>query len=152
LSVQGAYGQRFAAGSTTGKGDKQGDLGRVGLAVEVPIFAGGQVRAEINEQRAELAAARQRLRQLRLKIRLEVETALTNIDTYQAQLRGLKSAVDQAREGLRLERLKYELEKGRIVDVLDARAAFLRAETSYYQVLARLKTSQVQLQLAVGEL
>ncbi len=150
LSVQGTYGGRWAAGPTTGSGDEQGDVGRVGLVLEVPIFEGGQVDADIREQRAALAAAQERLRLLGLQVRLEVESALLNVASSRERAAALRKAIAQAKESLRIERQKYNLGKGVIVDVLDAQAALLESETTYYRVLAEYHTAVAQLKLAMG--
>ena len=150
VSLQGAYGGRWAAGSTTGAGDDQGDVGRVGLVLEVPIFEGGQVEARVREQRAGLAAAQERLRALEFQVRLEVETALLNVESSGERAAAIQKAIAQARESLRIERLKYELGEGSVIDVLDAQAALLQTETSYYRALADFRTASAQLDLATG--
>ena len=151
VSVQGTYGGRWAVGPTSGMGEDSGDVGRIGLAIEMPLFEGGRVDARIREHRAELAAAQERLRELELQIRLEVETALSNVRSSEERLEAIRKSVEQARESLRIEQQKYELGKGSIVDVLDAQAALLETETTYYQVLAELQTALAQLKLAMGE-
>lgn len=149
--LQGSYGWRSAIGPTTGSGDEYPDVGRIGLAVEVPFFEGGRVGAKVHEQRANLAAAQQRLHKFELQIRLEVETALSNVRSSQERLEAIRKSLAQARESLRIEQQKYELGKGVIVDVLDAQAALLEAETTYYRVLAELQTALAQVKLATGE-
>lgn len=151
VSLQASYGGRWAAGPTTGSGDSFGDLGRIGLAAEVPLFDGGAVRARVHEQRAQLAAARQHLRRLELQIRLEVETAAADVRSSQERVEALRTTIAQARESLRIEAQKYELGKGAVVDVLDAQAALLATETTYYRAQADLRTALAQLQLATGE-
>ena len=150
LSVQGAYGGRWAAGPTTGAGDERGDVGRIGLVFQVPIFEGGQVDADIREQKANLAAAQERLRQLELQVRLEVETALYNVESSEERASAIRKSIDQAKESLRIEQQKYNLGKGAIVDVLDAQAALLESETTYFRVLAEYHTAVAQLKLAMG--
>ena len=150
LSLQGAYGGRWAAGPTTGTGDEQGDVGRVGLVLDVPLFEGGQVNADIREQRADLAAAQERLRRLELQVRLEVETALLNVKSSRERAASIRKSIEQARESLRIEQQKYSLGKGAVVDVLDAQAALLESETTYYRVLAEYHTAVAHLKLAMG--
>jgi outer membrane protein TolC len=152
ISLQGAYGGRWAAGSTTGAGDDQGEVGRLGLVLEVPIFEGGQVEARVREQRAALAAAQERLRALEYQIRLEVETAILNEESSGERAAAIRKAIAQARESLRIESLKYELGEGSVIDVLDAQAALLQTETSYYRALADLRTAGAQLDLATGRI
>jgi outer membrane protein TolC len=151
VSLLGAYGERWAVGPTTGSGDIQGDVGRAGLILEVPIFTGGQVEASVREQRANLAVAQERLRSLDLQVRLEVETALLNVKSAGEREAAIRKSIAQARESLRIEQLKYDLGKGAIVDVLDAQSALLETETAYYRVLAEFNTALAQLKLATGE-
>jgi outer membrane protein TolC len=151
VALQGAYGGRLAAGSTTGAGEEQGDVGRVGLVLEVPIYEGDQVNAGIREQRANLAAAQERLRTLDLQIRLEVETALLSVESSRERAAAIRKSIGQAKESLRIEQQKYNLGKGAIVDVLDAQAALLVSETTYYRILAEFHTALAQLRLAMGE-
>ena len=150
VSVQSAYGGRWAAGPTTGQGEEQVDAGRIGLVLEFPIFEGGQVDADIRKQKAELSAARERLRLLDLQLRLEVETALLDVESSGERAAAIRKSIAQARESLRIEQLKYNLGKGAIVDVLDAQSALLESETTYYRVLAEYHTALAQLKLAIG--
>ena len=151
VSLQGAYGGRWAAGSTTGTGDEFGDVGSIGVIVEVPLFEGGQIDANVREQRANLAAAQERLRQLQLQFRLDIETALSDVKSSEERVEAIRKSIEQARESLRIEQLKYDLGRGAIVDVLDAQAALLETETTYYRVLAEHRTALAQLRLAMGE-
>lgn len=66
VSLQASYGGRWALGPTSGSGDRFGDIGRIGPVMEMPLFEGGRTEARIREQRAQLAAARERLRKLEL--------------------------------------------------------------------------------------
>lgn len=150
LMMHGSYGGRWAVGPTTGVGDKSGELGQVGVVVDIPIFDGGRIRARINESRADYAAAEARLRRLELEVGLEVETALMSIESAHERARAIRTALVQARESLRIERQKYDLGSGTIVDVLDAQAALLNTETTYSRVLADLRVAMARLALAMG--
>jgi outer membrane protein len=149
--LQGSYGGRWAAGPTTGTGNELDDIGRIGIGAEIPIFEGGQINAQVQEQRANLAAMRERLRKLELQIRLDVETALLNVESSQQRIATIQASVEQAQESLRIEREKYELGKGAIVDVLDGQAALLDAQTNYYRALADYQVALAQLKLATGK-
>jgi outer membrane protein TolC len=151
LGLQGAYGGRWAAGAKEGAGDEQGDVGRLGLVVEVPLFEGGQTDARVREESARLAAAQEHLRAVVFQIQLDVETALLNIESSRKRASAIEKAIAQAKEGLRIEQQKYDLGKGAIVDVLDAQNALLDTETTYYRVLAEFHTALAQLKLATGE-
>ena len=150
LSLQGAYGERQAKGSPSGYGSESDNVGRFGIVLDFPLFEGGRVKARISDQRAKLASAQERFRKLGLQIRLDVETALLNVNSSQERIEVIKKAIEQALESLRIERLKYDSGKGAIVDVLDAQSALLDSQTNYDRALADYNIALAQLRLAIG--
>lgn len=153
ISLQAAYGRRWAGHPTTQPAGarREEDVGRVGVMVDIPIFEGGRIAARVRQERAKLRAAQERLRRLELQIQLDVETAILNIGSAAERVRATEKAIEQAKESLRIERERYELGKGAIVDVLDAQSSLLDAQTSYYRALADQDTAVTQLKLATGE-
>jgi outer membrane protein TolC len=127
------------------------DVGRIGVVAVIPLFEGGQINARIHRERSKLSAEKEVVRKLQLQIQLEVETAVSNIESTKARVGSIEKAVEQAKESLRIEREKYDLGKGAIVDVLDAQAALLEAQTSYYRAMADYNVAIAQWRLAVGE-
>lgn len=150
LALQGSYGERWAVGKTIGDGDETDDIGHIGFTVDLPIFEGGRVNAQIEEQQALYLSSREEFQKLRLQIKLEVETALLNAGTAKERIEAVETAVDQAKEGLRIEREKYNQGKGTVIDVLEAQTALLEAQTNYYQALAEFHIALAQLKLATG--
>ena len=128
------------------------DVGRVGVTLDIPLFEGGALRAGVRKERAQLRAARERLRKLELQIRLEVETAALNVASARARAVVLHKSIVEAKESLRIEREKYDFGKGTIVDVLDAQSALITAQTNHYQALRDYHTALVALRLAMGEI
>lgn len=151
VSIEGSYGGRWAAAPASGPGDESGDVGRIGLAMEMPLFQGGRIDADIREQQAALAAARERLRSLEHRIMLEIATARSNVRSSEERAGAVRKSIDLARESLRIEREKYGAGRGTVIDVLDAQAALLDSETTYYRVLAELRTALARLDLAMGD-
>ena len=76
---------------------------------------------------------RSALRKLNLQVRQEVETAILDVDSSSERVKATATAIEQARESLRIETLKYNLGAGVITDVLDAQTALLVTETTYYR-------------------
>lgn len=153
VSLQASYGRRWAASPTTqpAGADREADVGRVGVVVEIPIFEGGRIAARVRQERAKLRAAQERLRRLELQVELDVETAILNISAAAQRVKATEKAIEQAKESLRIEREKYDLGKGAIVDVLDAQSALLDAQTNYFRALADQNIAVTQLKLATGE-
>ncbi len=144
LSVLGNYGLRSDLSSD------DVTAGSIGLGVTFPLYEGGRVMAKVEEERATLAAAQERLRKLELQIRTDVETAVLEVRSSSERVKSLSKAIEQARESLRIERQKYDLGMGSMTDVLDAQSALLQAETNYYRAMADFRTALARLDFATG--
>ena len=152
VSLRGSYGGRWAGhASDAPAGTDRFDVGTVGVFLEIPLFEGGRVSAQVRQEQARLRAAQERLRKLELQVRLDVESAALNIASARQRIAATEKSVEQAKESLRIEQEKYALGKGSITDVLDAESALLEAQTSYYRALADYHTAIAQLRLAPGE-
>jgi outer membrane protein TolC len=153
IALQGTYGGRWGPDPSQrpAGANEADDVGSVGIVVDVPVFEGGRIDAAIREQKAQLESDRQRLRELELRIDLDVETATLNVASARERFLAAEKAVEQAKESLRIEREKYDLGKGAIVDVLDVQSALLDSQTNYYRALAEYHTAVAQRRLAVGE-
>ncbi|MGQ9920500.1 MAG: TolC family protein [Desulfobacca sp.] len=159
ISLAGAYGYRGTGflGVNDARGPQAEDRGpffdddgSLGVVMTLPLFEGGRIAAKVREEIAVLAAAQERLRKLNLQIRQEVETAVLDINASLARVKALATALEQARESLRVESLKYDLGSGTITDVLDAQSAQLATETNYFRALADFRTAMAKLTLVVG--
>jgi len=152
FSLQTSYGYRWAIDDEAGVSgvSLSEDIGRIGIVFDIPFFEGGRVRAKVRAEQARMAEDQARLRQLEQQMQLEIETALLNRQAASHRLDATGKAVDQATESLRIEREKYELGRGAIVDILDAQSALLDAQTNHFRALADLHIAQAQLRLATG--
>ena len=146
------YGGRYGIDADRPAGvSDSADVAGAGVVVELPIFEGGQIAARIHEERMRLLGASERARKLQLQVRLDIETAVLNINSSRERVLATGKSIEQAKESFDVERLKYEQGKGAIVDVLDAQSALLEAQTTYYRALADHQTARAQLRLARGE-
>lgn len=145
------YSSSQARGGSAGAPSESGTVAWVGVSFDVPLFEWGRITARIDEERAKLAAAQQRLRRLELQLRLEVESAIFNLTSARQRIQATEKAVEQAEESFRIEQEKYAQGKGSITDVLDAQGALLDAQTNHYRALADYHVSLAQLRLAVGQ-
>jgi outer membrane protein TolC len=160
VNLVGAYGYRGSGImgvnddrnplNPTDRGPFYDDDGQIGVTVTLPLFEGGRISAKVREEVSALAAAQERLRKLNLQVRQEVETAILDVDSSSARVKATEKALEQARESLRVETLKYNLGAGTITDVLDAQTALLLTETNYYRALADFRSALARLKLAVG--
>lgn len=160
VNLVGAYGYRGTGAvgilddrnpkNPTQRGPFYDDDGQIGVTLTMPLFEGGRISAKVKEEFSALAAAQERLRKLNLQVRQEVETAILDVDSSSERVKATEKAIEQARESLRIETLKYNLGAGTVTDVLDAQTALLLTETTYYRALADFRTALARLKLAVG--
>jgi outer membrane protein TolC len=153
LSLQGSYGIRWGIAPSEAPAGVStvADVGQVGLLLDVPIFLGGKVRAEIREQEARLRAAADRLRQLELRIRVEVQTALLDRDSAVERVAVSETTIALAKEAYRVEAEKHAAGKSTITDLLSTQADLLDAEAERARALADSQIARAALTLALGE-
>lgn len=153
ISIYGSYGAKKAIGSYIKPPGVNGleDIGQLGFLLEIPFFEGGKIRANVQEHKAKLAMLQERQRELELKIRLEVESAVYNLTSTKKRILVTEKAIEQADESLRIEIEKYNLGKGSITDILDAESALLEVQTSYNSAVADYHIFIAQLQFVQGE-
>lgn len=152
VSLKGSYGHKRAVGSYEAtKAPSEGEIGNIGVMVEIPLFDGGAISARVREEKAKQSAAQQRLIKLEKQIELEVQTAALSIQSSLSRIEAARTGQEQATESYRIESMKYELGKGTILDTLDAESSLLQADVTYYRALADYYTAKAKLRLATGE-
>jgi outer membrane protein TolC len=153
LNLVGALGNRSMGHPTQHPAglSSNDDAARIGITFEMPLFEGGRTTARVDEENAKLGAQRERLTRLQLQIRLEVETAHTNLASALERLTSTDIVIELAQESLRIEQEKYALSRGTALDVLDAQSALLEAQTNHIRALADANAATAQLALATGE-
>jgi outer membrane protein len=147
VSLRASYGNRW-----DGDSSQDNEVGEIGLYAQMPLFEGGRIEAAIRRVKNRLNAQKQMLRKLQQQIRLEIDTAKSNLQSTQARIDVTQKALEQSQESLRIERQKYELGKGAIVDVLDAQSEMLNSQVNYYTSLADYNIAAAQLRMAIGEI
>jgi outer membrane protein len=116
------------------------------------LFNGLADLAKVRESRAQQAQAQELKRELEDRIRHQVTESVLNLKTAHARLQVARKAVAQAREGLRLIRLRYEEGLTILVDLLSAEDAAKDAALSQVAALFDTHLAQAGLDLALGTL
>lgn len=123
-----------------------------GLQMNWNFFQGGAVRAQANQQEANKAIAEASFASARDQIRLQVETAYSNLGTSFQNIATSRQAVVQAREALRLARLRFQAGVGTQTDVINSENDLTNAEGNlvtsildYNRALAQLTRSVTNL-------
>lgn len=151
LSIQGSYAGKFGFSPTTGSGEKDVYYGKVGVMADFSLFDGFQTDSKIREQMAIYNSLKMKLISLKMQIKLEIETAILNINSLMERSRAILKTIDQAKESLRIEEEKYTFGKGSIMDILDAQSALLESEKNFYKIQADFHIALAQLNFSMGE-
>jgi outer membrane protein TolC len=119
----------------------------VQLQVPIPVFSTGKPKER--ERQAELEQSLEELRQLRLKAKMEIESAVSR---YEKALRLRETFRDELLVDFEknLERVVHQFEAGRasIVDVFTARGKLIQARQNYIETVYELALSAADLTVA----
>ena len=114
------------------------------------LFNGLADLARVRESRAKQTQALEFKRDLEDRVRHQVTAAILNLKTAQERLKVAQAAVAQAKESLRLIRLRYEAGLTILVDLLTAEDANKNADLSRVTALFDTYLAQAGLELALG--
>jgi outer membrane protein TolC len=114
------------------------------------LFNGLADLAKVRETRAQEAQARDLKQEMEDRVRHQVTEMILNLKTARERLQVAQGAVVQARESLRLIRLRYETGLTILVDLLTAEDALKNAELSQVGALLDTHLAQAGLELALG--
>jgi outer membrane protein len=153
VGLEGNVGWRYSANPTIHPSgtDNVEDVAYVGLGMKIPLFQGGGISARVRKAKAEHLLLKQQLRQLKLRVRVDVRGAAFSITAARQRIGATQTAVDQAIESLRIEQNQYRAGRGSITNVLDAQAALLGVETHHIAALSDFNTAIAQWHLALGD-
>jgi outer membrane protein TolC len=116
------------------------------------LFDGGAARARARQEEADIAISESRFADQRNQIRLDVEQAYTSLLSNRENIDTASAALEQARESLRLARLRFQAGVGTQSQVIDAEAALTRAEGNRIQAIIGYNRSLATLRRAVSNL
>ena len=127
-------------------GQKQDDA-RIGLELNVPIFAGGINSSRVREAEARQRVAEADLQRMTLEIERQVRQLFRNVQAGYVEVKAYRVALDSAVVAETATRNGYEAGTRTITDVLDARSRVAQAtrdlhRTRYNQLLNLLQLRQ----------
>ncbi len=99
------------------------------------IYSGGGTRATVGRASAELNSLLLEEAKMRDSIRLEVESAVLLMQSAQERFKVTRKGVEQARENLRLQKLRYEEGEAAATEVQDAVTLMAQVEKNYWMAL-----------------
>ena len=131
-------------------GGRYGNSATVFAGVRVPLFASGGIDARVAEARAAALSAEASAREARRTAESEVARARAELTAAAATQRAFQEGESAARQAREIEQARYEEGAARLSDLLDARAAELRAGLGAAEAGARRVVAEANLRLALG--
>jgi len=124
----------------------------VGIQFEYYFFQGGTISSKIKQSKIKKDIIDEKIKELKSNINLEVRDSYFQMKTSLINIKRAKKNIGYAKENLRIEKIKYESEKNRIVDVIDAQNLLLEMKTDYYKAIYNYKMSEIKMKKASGNI
>ncbi|MEH2289129.1 TolC family protein [Nostoc sp.] len=121
-----------------------------GVRATLNLFDGGAARARAAQQRANIAIAETQFAEQRNQIRFQVEQAYSTQQSSLENVQTSNTALEQAREALRLARLRFQAGVGTQTDVINSENDLTRAEGNRVTAILNYNRALAQLQRSVS--
>ncbi len=123
-----AVNSRYNVSDTFNDDRSFGDDYSLGANLTWNLYDGGAARASARAQEANIAIAETNFADTRNQVRFEVEEAYSNLQSNLANIQTASVGLEQAREALRLARLRFQAGVGIQTEVIDAEDNLTQAE------------------------
>ncbi len=137
-------------------GEKDGtnwsDFASIGLAIKIPIFTGGQTRAQIQQAQIDIESLDQDIASTKLGLDLDYKNAISNIENSLINLQSMKDNVQLAERVESNTKSNYQYGLANLTELLDAQNALTQAKQNYANALLDYKQAEIKLIKAKGQL
>jgi outer membrane protein TolC len=120
------------------------------VTLNYPVFSGFETREQAKEASATISSARYEFIEAKRRVRLEVEVSAYGVQEAQERLSARMKQRDASGENLRLATARYEVGAGDIIEMTDAQAQMVRAETDTINTAFDFAVSHASLLRAMG--
>jgi outer membrane protein TolC len=119
----------------------------VGAALQIPIYVGGRITADIESARADVAEAEAQLDQVTELARLDTLNAAAQVRAARAAFIATEGTVEQATRGYEIAQLRYREGVGIPLEVQNARLLLEQARVNRAQAARDLQLALSRLEL-----
>lgn len=157
LSASGTYelhgitgGGAIAGPQSTSGFIDSGNAWLVGLNLSWSIFDGGGKIARYKEAKANVEAARARVRDTELQVWQNVEQSYLNLGEAEERIGAAQKAVESAEENYQLARGRFDAGVANIIELTDAQLALTQSQSDQAQALSDYRIAIARLERALG--
>lgn len=123
-----------------------------GVQFKYYLFQGGTALSKVKQAHIKEDIVDEKIEELRSRINLEVCGAYFDMTAALINIKRAEKNIGYAEENLRIEKIKYEAKKNRIIDIIDAQNLLLDVKTDYYKAIYQYKMSEVKMKKASGDI
>jgi len=124
----------------------------MGVSLSIPIFQGFSRVADVSKAQLSLKSSRETLEQAKRDVALTVKQAYNAVQVVKQQITVTQDAEAAAEEDLRLNREKYDLGSGTMLELITSQAAYTTAKNNRIQAVYDYQTVFARLEMAMGVL
>jgi outer membrane protein len=124
----------------------------VGVGMDVPLYTGGRIRAQVAVEDIELKKLNQQQTDLRNQIAQEVKTAAAQLDAAKSEVDVANLGVDLAREEVTQARDRFQAGVANNIEVITAQDELARANDNQIVALYRYNQARADLAHATGQM
>jgi outer membrane protein TolC len=121
----------------------------IGVRANLSLYDGGAARARADQAKANIRIAENQFANQRNQIRFEVEQAYSQLQSNLENVQTANTALEQAREALRLARLRFQAGVGTQTEVIDAENDLTNSEGNRVQAILNYNRALANLQRAI---
>ncbi|OKH52574.1 hypothetical protein NIES2101_14165 [Calothrix sp. HK-06] len=121
----------------------------VGVQASISLFEGGAARARASQAERAISIAETQFAEQRNQIRFQVEQAFLQLQSNLENIQTANTALEQAREALRLARLRFQAGVGTQTDVINAQNRLTQSEGNRVTAILSYNRALATIQRAV---
>jgi outer membrane protein len=123
-----------------------------GVSMDVPLYTGGRIRAQVAIEDIELKKLGQQQTDLRNQIAQEVKTASAQLDSAKSEVDVANLGIDLAREEVTQARDRFQAGVANNIEVITAQDELARANDNQIVALYRYNQARADLAHATGQM
>lgn len=121
-------------------------------SVNLPLFTGGRIRAEVASTDLEIRKLEEQRADLRNQIALDVKTALLNLDSARSEVQVANLGVQLSKEEVDQARDRFKAGVANNIEVIQAQDSLSRANDNQIAALYRFNQARADLARSIGQM
>lgn len=144
------YGWRYQADDLGLDGDKWSPNWMASISLSYPIFNGFSTKASVRKAKVDKQQADLGYEKTREQVEFQVRDAFLRYSEANERLQSQRKTIEQAEEGLRIARIRYQNGVGTQLEILSSESALTMARTNYVQATHDVALAVYRLQRVTG--